>query len=87
MEEIIEDAPAKARERIKPIVEKLLAKWHEVRGDEPTAEATKPAASSKPKRKRAPQKTKAAKPVKKTAKAKSASTGKASPAKKAKKKS
>jgi hypothetical protein len=86
MEEIIEDAPAKARERIKPIVEKLLAKWHEVRGDEPTADAAKPAARSKAKRKRAPQKTKAAKPVTKAVKARSASTGKAKPAKKRAKK-
>jgi hypothetical protein len=86
MEEIMEDASAKGRERIKPIVERLLAKWHEVRGDEPTAETTKPAGPSKTKRKRAPQKTKAAKPAKKAVKAKSASTGKAKPAKKRAKK-
>jgi len=86
MEEIMEDASAKGRERIKPIVEKLLAKWHEVRGDEPTADTTTPAAPSKAKRKRAPQKKKAAKPVKKAVKAKAESTSKVKPAKKKAKK-
>jgi hypothetical protein len=88
LEEIMEEASVKGRERIKPMMEKLLAKWHEMKGEEPTARATTPAAPITAKRKRAPQKKRTAKPAKKAAKGKSTSTGKVKrPGKTAKKKS
>jgi hypothetical protein len=78
VEAMVGDASAKGRERIKPVVEKIRAKWHEMKGVEPADDSLKklatPVTAAKGGAPKKAKKKKAAKPVKKAAQAKGAST-------------